>query len=47
MKAAPFHFNITSPKDICPAIKGPAISHSGHIGLKGDSDTAPKRLFFW
>ncbi|KAJ7354087.1 alpha/beta-hydrolase [Mycena albidolilacea] len=47
LKAAPFHFNITSPKDICPAIKGPAISHSGHIGLKGDSDNAPKRLFFW
>ncbi|KAF7359783.1 SET domain-containing protein [Mycena venus] len=42
-----FYANITSPQNICPAVNGPVISHSGHIGLKGDSDDAPKRSFFW
>ncbi|KAJ7830296.1 alpha/beta-hydrolase [Mycena olivaceomarginata] len=42
-----FYSNVTTPQNICPAVKGPAISHSGHIGLKGDSDATPKRLFFW
>ncbi|KAF8202766.1 Alpha/Beta hydrolase protein [Mycena galopus ATCC 62051] len=42
-----FHANITSPQHICPAVEGPAISHSGYIGLRGDTDAAPKRLFFW
>ncbi|KAJ6551779.1 Alpha/Beta hydrolase protein [Mycena capillaripes] len=42
-----FYANVTSPKGICPAVDGPAISHSGYIGLKGDSDAKPKRLFFW
>ncbi|KAJ6493020.1 alpha/beta-hydrolase [Mycena sanguinolenta] len=41
-----FYVNITSPQNICPSVDGPGISHSGHIGLHGDSD-APKRLFFW
>ncbi|KAJ7249120.1 Alpha/Beta hydrolase protein [Mycena haematopus] len=34
------------PKNICPAVDGQGVSHSGHIGLRGDSDAAPKRLFF-
>ncbi|KAJ7777897.1 alpha/beta-hydrolase [Mycena maculata] len=42
-----FYASITNPKNICPATAGPAISHSGHIGLRGDSEDAPKRLFFW
>ncbi|KAJ7845181.1 alpha/beta-hydrolase [Mycena leptocephala] len=46
-KADGFYANITSPKGICPAVEGPGISHSGYIGLKGDSDAKPKRLFFW
>ncbi|KAJ6493016.1 alpha/beta-hydrolase [Mycena sanguinolenta] len=41
-----FYVNISSPKNICSSVDGPGISHSGHIGLHGDSD-APKRLFFW
>ncbi|KAF7344701.1 SET domain-containing protein [Mycena venus] len=42
-----FYANITSPQNICPAVDGPAISHSGYIGLKGDSNDTPKRSFFW
>ncbi|KAJ7738412.1 alpha/beta-hydrolase [Mycena metata] len=42
-----FYSSVTSPKDICPAVHGDAISHAGHIGLKGDSESEPKRLFFW
>ncbi|KAJ6578012.1 alpha/beta-hydrolase [Mycena capillaripes] len=43
----PFYVKISSPKNICPASGGPAISHSGYIGLRGDSNAAPKRSFFW
>ncbi|KAJ7461971.1 alpha/beta-hydrolase [Mycena latifolia] len=42
-----FYTNIASPKDICPATRGPSISHSGYIGLRGDSEATPKRSFFW
>jgi hypothetical protein len=42
-----FYANITSPKNICPVVQGPGISHSGYIGLRGDTDNSPKRSFFW
>ncbi|KAF7364772.1 SET domain-containing protein [Mycena venus] len=46
-KADPFFANITSPMNICSSPQGPAVSHAGYIGLKGDSETTPKRSFFW
>ncbi|KAJ7127660.1 Alpha/Beta hydrolase protein [Mycena epipterygia] len=46
-KTETFYANVTSPTNICPATRGPGISHSGYIGLRGDSETAPKRTFFW
>ncbi|KAJ7181596.1 alpha/beta-hydrolase [Mycena crocata] len=42
-----FYANITTPENICPAPEGPAISHSGYIGLHGDNEISPKRSFFW
>ncbi|KAJ7160172.1 alpha/beta-hydrolase [Mycena filopes] len=39
-----FYSSVTSPEDICA---GSTVSHAGHIGLKGDSEDEPKRLFFW
>ncbi|KAF7364774.1 hypothetical protein MVEN_00347300 [Mycena venus] len=46
-KADPFYANITSPTNICSSPQGPAVSHAGYIGLKGDSEATPKRSFFW
>ncbi|KAJ7250057.1 alpha/beta-hydrolase [Mycena haematopus] len=46
-KADRFYANITSPTNICTSPQGPSVSHSGYIGLKGDSETTPKRSFFW
>ncbi|KAJ7461996.1 alpha/beta-hydrolase [Mycena latifolia] len=46
-RADSFYANITNPKNICPATQGPSISHSGYIGLRGNSDATPKRSFFW
>ncbi|KAK7018142.1 Alpha/Beta hydrolase protein [Favolaschia claudopus] len=43
----PFYAHVKTVENICPAVDGPGISHSGHIGLKGDSEDSPKRLFFW
>ncbi|KAJ6587804.1 Alpha/Beta hydrolase protein [Mycena sp. CBHHK59/15] len=45
--AAWFYANVTSPRNICPVVHGPGISHSGYIGLRGDSNSVPKRSFFW
>ncbi|KAJ6587794.1 alpha/beta-hydrolase [Mycena sp. CBHHK59/15] len=43
-----FYAKITTPpQSICPVSRGPGISYSGHIGLRGDSDSVPKRSFFW
>jgi hypothetical protein len=38
-----FCAKITSPQNIC----GNSPSHSGYIGLRGDSDRNPKHSFFW
>ncbi|KAK7018143.1 SET domain-containing protein [Favolaschia claudopus] len=43
----PFYAHVKTVQNICPVVDGPGISHSGHIGLKGDSEDSPKRLFFW
>ncbi|KAJ7017885.1 Alpha/Beta hydrolase protein [Mycena alexandri] len=37
-----FYSSVASPKSICAAVHGDAISHAGHIGLKGDSEAEPK-----
>ncbi|KAK7012887.1 Alpha/Beta hydrolase protein [Favolaschia claudopus] len=42
-----FYSNVTNPTDICSSPSGPAVSHAGYIGLKGDTETTPKRSFFW
>lgn len=39
----PFYHTVKTHDDLC--IGG--VSHSGYIGLKGDSDATPKRSFFW
>jgi len=45
--ADPFYSSIVTPHDVCEGVTGRAVSHSGFIGLKGDSDETPKRSFFW
>lgn len=43
-----FYRNITTITDgLCPGINGPGVSHAGHIGLHGDTESHPKRSFFW
>ncbi|KAF8215058.1 alpha/beta-hydrolase [Mycena galopus ATCC 62051] len=44
---SPFYVNITSPTNICTSPQGSSVSYSGYIGLEGDSETTPKRSFFW
>lgn len=39
----PFYHSIKTHDDLCVG----GISHSGYIGLKGDSEDTPKRSFFW
>ncbi|KAF8215114.1 Alpha/Beta hydrolase protein [Mycena galopus ATCC 62051] len=46
-KADRFYANITSPTNLCTSPQGPSVSHSGYIGLEGDSENTPKRSFFW
>ncbi|KAJ7364872.1 alpha/beta-hydrolase [Mycena albidolilacea] len=46
-KADLFYSNVTSPTHLCSSPQGPTVSHAGYIGLKGDSETVPKRSFFW
>ncbi|KAJ6508230.1 alpha/beta-hydrolase [Mycena sanguinolenta] len=46
-RADQFYADIATPANICPSPQGPSVSHSGYIGLKGDSETEPKRSFFW
>lgn len=45
--ADPFYSSIVEPHDVCGGVTGKTVSHSGLIGLKGDSDLTPKRSFFW
>ncbi|KAJ6539719.1 alpha/beta-hydrolase [Mycena capillaripes] len=47
LKTGTFYANITSPTGVCTSPQGPAVSHSGYIGLLGDSEATPKRSFFW
>ncbi|GJE90245.1 serine carboxypeptidase-like protein [Phanerochaete sordida] len=39
----PFYHNVTTHDSLCLG----GTSHSGHIGLAGDSEASPKRSFFW
>ncbi|KAJ7174399.1 alpha/beta-hydrolase [Mycena filopes] len=43
----PFYHNISSVEGVCPSVKNSTVSYAGHIGLVGDTDTSPKRSFFW
>ncbi|KAJ7685955.1 alpha/beta-hydrolase [Mycena rosella] len=40
-----FYHNVRKPVGICANVS--SVSHAGHIGLKGDTNSAPKRSFFW
>ncbi len=42
-----FYRNVSTHEDLCIGLYGKAVSHSGYIGLKTDSDENPKRSFFW
>lgn len=48
---APFFFTVKTHvnSSLCPGMyaQGGAVSHSGHIGLKGDTEDDPRRAFFW
>lgn len=39
----PFYHSVKTHDDLCVG----GVSHSGHIGLEGDSESRPKRSFFW
>lgn len=39
----PFYHSVKTHDDVCVG----GVSHSGYIGLKGDSEEQPKRSFFW
>lgn len=43
-----FHATVKTQKDLCPDDGGvQKISRSGYIGLLGDSESAPRRSFYW
>lgn len=44
-----FHTGIKTHGDLCPdeGTSGVRQSHSGYIGLSGDSEVSPRRSFFW
>ncbi|EKM51076.1 uncharacterized protein PHACADRAFT_263045 [Phanerochaete carnosa HHB-10118-sp] len=39
----PFYHSVMTHDDLCAG----GVSHSGYIGLQGDSEDTPKRSFFW
>ena len=39
----PFYHTANTHDDLCVG----GVSHSGYIGLKGDSEETPKRSFYW
>lgn len=39
----PFYSSVKTHDDVCVG----GVSHSGYIGLKGDTEDTPKRSFFW
>ncbi|KAJ7493836.1 alpha/beta-hydrolase [Mycena latifolia] len=40
-----FYHNVRKPVGVCANVS--TVSHSGHIGLQGDTEGTPKRSFFW
>lgn len=42
-----FYYNTTQPQFSCAMKNGRPTSYAGLVGLKGDSEEAPKRSFFW
>lgn len=47
LQVGAFYSNVTAHSDLCVGYYGEAVSRSGYIGLKGDSEENPKRSFFW
>ena len=43
LELKPFYHTVNTHDDLCVG----GISHSGYIGLKGDSEESPKRAFYW
>ncbi|KAJ7092314.1 alpha/beta-hydrolase [Mycena belliarum] len=41
----PFYYTVTKPLRLCA--NSSTVSHSGYIGLKGDTEVDPKRSYFW
>jgi hypothetical protein len=39
----PFYYTVNTHDNLCLG----GLSHSGYIGLKGDSEHEPKRSFYW
>lgn len=39
----PFYHSVMTHEDVCVG----GVSHSGYVGLEGDTEDAPKRSFFW
>lgn len=39
----PFYYSVNTHDNLCVGGR----SHSGYVGLKGDSEDTPKRSFFW
>ncbi|KAJ7133505.1 Alpha/Beta hydrolase protein [Mycena epipterygia] len=42
-----FYAHITRPQNVCPGVRGDAPSYAGHIGLADDTESEPRRSFFW
>lgn len=43
IELGPFYHSVKTHDDLCVG----GVSHSGYIGLNGDSEDTPKRSFFW
>lgn len=39
----PFYHTVNTHDDLCVG----GVSHSGYIGLQGDTEDTPKRSFYW
>ena len=39
----PFYYTVNTHNDLCVG----GVSHSGYIGLKGDTEHTPRRAFYW
>ncbi len=42
-----FYHLVSEASELCSGVNGPTPSIAGWIGLEGDTDSNPKRSFFW